>query len=117
MSKDEAKREAIIKQRLHWLEMDRKRREIDIDNLSKVIDHLDNFYNMVPNLLNANNEKFERWFEKLYRIDKRALLFYIVTNKSKLLDGQFEFVKDWYDMRNKEINWEAVERVAGSIRG
>lgn len=110
------RKEAIIRQRLHWLEMDRKKGEVDVNNLAKIVDHLDNFYNMAPNLLNANHDKFERWFEKLYRIDKRALLFYVVANKNKLLDGQLEFVRDWYDMRNKEIDWKAVERVADSIR-
>ena len=115
MDKDEIRKEIIIRQRLHWLNMDRKKGEIDIDNLAKVIDHLDNFYNMAPNLLNADNEKFERWFEKLYRIDRRALLFYIVANKDRISGEQFKFVKDFYDERNKEIDWQKVEKIVAVV--
>lgn len=108
---DEVKKEVAVRRRLLWMEKGKSK--VDLENLAEVIEHVDNFYNMAPNLLNANNEKFERWFEKLYRLDKRVLIFYVVAQREKITAEQWEFVKEFFEMRNPGIEWETVEKLIG----
>lgn len=62
-------------------------------------------YNIGANLLNAQDNVFERFFENLYEIDKRILYIYIITNKENITKNQIEFAKKYYEKRGHYYNW------------
>ncbi len=73
--------------------------EINKENFDK-----NNFDNMIPNLLNVSDDKFERFFEKLYNMSKNNLMKFIKNNKEKITAKQLEWAYNYYKMRECERN-------------
>lgn len=65
-----------------------------------------NCANIASNLFNASDDKFERFFEKLYRLDKQFLACFIRNNQGKFPENQLEFAKKFYSKRGWDIKWE-----------
>lgn len=74
--------------------------------LDKFIIHLLNFNNIAPNLLSTSDDIYERFFEKLYNIDKRALYLYIMYNKESITESQILFSKNYYEKRGRFLDWD-----------
>ena len=74
--------------------------------LDLLILHFLNFNNIAINLLNTTDDKFERFFEKLYNLDKRCLFLYIRKNKDKITDKQLYFSKKYYELRGHYLKWD-----------
>lgn len=69
-----------------------------------------NCANIAANLIDASDEKFERFFEKLYRLDKQFLASFVKNNQEKIPKNQFDFAKDFYLKRGWNINWAKHEK-------
>lgn len=55
------------------------------DALNDYFTNISNFVNIAPNLLKVKNKhSFMAWFDKLFEIDKRALILYLKQNKEKI---------------------------------
>lgn len=68
-------------------------------------EELFNFYNIAYNLLNAEDDRFERFFEKLYNYNKEVLYVYILSNRNNISEKQVLFSKKYYELRNHIYNW------------
>lgn len=64
-----------------------------------------NFKNIAFNLLNTTDDVFERFFEKLYNIDKEYLYIYLITSREKITRAQMIFAKEYYEKRKHYYNW------------
>lgn len=84
---------------------------------ARVVEHLDDFYNIAPNLLLASDAKFERFFEKLYELDRYALMFYILKHADEITGEQMGFAKEYFASRpvNGEIDWAKAEKIARAL--
>ena len=63
------------------------------------------FRNIGYNLLNNSDDAFERFFEKLYRIDRAYLYIYLLTHRAQITESQMSFCKRYYESRNHYLNW------------
>ena len=66
---------------------------------SAYLDDLMNFMNIAPNLLDASDEKFKRFYEKLYRMDSDALDAFVRYYESKIPKSQLEFATNFNKTR------------------
>lgn len=73
--------------------------------LDSLMVHWLNFNNIAQNLLNTTDDQYERFFEKLYKMDKRSLVLFIKKNKEDITEEQLEFAKKYYEMRGRDIVW------------
>ena len=64
-----------------------------------------NLNNIAQNLLNVNQNKFERFFEKIYNKNKRFLYLYIKKHKEEMTNQQLEFAQKYYQMRGVDVKW------------
>lgn len=65
--------------------------------LNNYMKSLNDFYTLVPHLLNANSKfEFEIWLEKLEQIDRRSLLLYMKKHKDEFKPEFLEMVQDRY---------------------
>ncbi len=84
---------------------------------------LDNFRNIAFNLHNTTDDVFERFFEKLYEMDKEYLYIYLITHKSEFSKSQMIFAKKYYEIRKHYYNWNLKhiyicnERKVSSVLG
>ena len=68
-------------------------------------EELFNFYNIAYNLLNSEDDRFERFFEKLYNYNKDVLYLYILFNRNNISRTQILYAKKYYELRNHIYNW------------
>ena len=80
-----------------------KKREYQLVEI--IIDAL-NLHNIAQNILNTNQNKFERFFEKIYSINKRFLYLYIRNNKNSISKQQLEFATKYYQTRGVDVRWD-----------
>ena len=60
----------------------------------------ENFNNIAQNLLNTSeDDRFERFFEKLYNISKEHLRKFIESNKNNITENQLKWVHKYYALR------------------
>lgn len=64
--------------------------------------------NVAPNLINASDEKFERFFEKLYRLDKQFLASFIKNTRLRLNNSNF--TKEFYSERGVRYKLEKSKK-------
>lgn len=76
-----------------------------MENIANLFIHYQDFCNIALNLINADDEKFKRFFEKLYNMDKRALFLYIKSKKNEITKDQFEYAENYYTKRGRNLNW------------
>ena len=62
-----------------------------------------NFNNIAQNLLNKEDYQFERFFEKLYNMDKRALYLFINKNKNKISESQLIYSRKYFEARGIKL--------------
>lgn len=74
--------------------------------LDLLIVHFLDFTNIAVNLLNTTDDKYERFFEKLYNKDKRSLYFYIMKHKNEISENQLNFAKKYYELRGRYLKWK-----------
>lgn len=67
---------------------------------------LNNFRNIAFNLNNTTDDVFERFFEKLYEMDKEYLYIYLITHKGEVSKAQMTFAKKYYEKRKHYYNWK-----------
>ena len=71
--------------------------------LDEFVVSLLNFNNIAQNLLNKEDYQYKRFFEKLYNIDKRALILFIRNNKNKISEHQLEYSKKYFQSRGIDL--------------
>ncbi len=64
-----------------------------------------NFRNIAFNLHKTTDDVFERFFEKLYEMDKEYLYIYLITHKEEISKSQMIFAKKYYEKRKHYYNW------------
>lgn len=63
----------------------------------------ENFNNIAQNLLNTSeDDRFERFFEKLYNISKEHLRKFIENNKNNITEQQLKWVYKYYALRENK---------------
>jgi hypothetical protein len=76
-----------------------KMRPQDETNIYDMLAHYVNFVNIAENLFCEDEEKFERFFEKLYNMDRRALALHIRANQDKITKQNLHYTCNYYEMR------------------
>jgi len=72
--------------------------------LDEFIISLLNFSNIAVNLFSEQG-RFERFFEKLYVMDKRALYLFIKKNKAEFSASQLAFAKLYFERGGLAVKW------------
>ena len=73
--------------------------------IDEFIVNLLNFRNIAENLLKKEDYQFERFFEKLYNIDKRALSLFIRENIDNIEQQQLDYSKKYFELRGIKLWW------------
>ena len=78
-------------------------------NLAEMIVHYLNFNNIAQNLFSENENVFERFFEKLYNIDRRALIIFIRSHKNRISEQNLRYAGNYFETRGYVPKWHVNE--------
>jgi hypothetical protein len=74
-------------------------------NMAEMIVHYLNFNNIAQNLFSKNENKFIRFFEKLYNIDRRALILFIQHHKDNISKQNLQYSSCYFESRGYIPKW------------
>jgi len=77
----------------------------DETDLYEMIVHYFNFMNIAQNLFCDNEDKFNRFFEKLYNIDRRALTIFVRRYKADLTRENLRYASQYFATRGYMPEW------------
>ena len=96
-----SKKTIILSGNIEWFNLVNRNNCIFIQ-INKDSFDIDDFNNISINLLNASDDRYKRFFEKLYNISQKELMIFLENNISNITDNQLKWSYKYYKMREKE---------------